>query len=112
MRNTRKILTFAPSIALDMETILLQYDSDGEFAKALDELILNSTGVSIIERKRTPEAKGTIHGKGLSDEALSELLKDFAPLNLSDFPDIEDEAYSAFVERKGGSLPKNVESWL
>ena len=50
---TGKILTFAPTIPMGMKTITLRYDPDSEFAAALDELIRNSNGVSVVEEKKT-----------------------------------------------------------
>ena len=48
----------------------------------------------------------------VSDEELSEKLKDFTPLKDSDFPDLNGEAYSEFIKNQSGHLPKGVERWL
>ena len=48
----------------------------------------------------------------ISDEELSEMLKAYPPLHQDAFPDLNEEAYSEFVTKHSGHLPKDAEKWL
>lgn len=51
------------------------------------------------------------HSK-LSDEMLAERLKDYPPLEESDFPSLAAEDYGAYLKSRSGQLPKGLEQWL
>lgn len=51
------------------------------------------------------------HGS-LSDEELAERLKDYPPLEESDFPSLAAEDYSAYLKSRSGKLPNGLEQWL
>ena len=57
MFETENMVTFAKPMIMrtGMETITLSYESDSDFAKALNELIRNSEGVRVVKRKRKKE---------------------------------------------------------
>ena len=51
--------------------------------------------------------------KWLQDQVDSWLrFKGLPPLRPNDFPDLSDEAYSAYIKKQSGHLPKGVEQWL
>ena len=63
---TDNLLTFAQPIAMGMKTITLRFDPNSEFAIELDKLIRNSTGVSVVKRKK-PRKKQTHLDKALQE---------------------------------------------
>ena len=67
---TDNLLTFAQPIAMGMKTITLRYDPNSEFAIELDKLIRNSTGVSVVEKKKSQRTKKK---KTQLDKALQEI---------------------------------------
>lgn len=50
--------------------------------------------------------------KRLSDEALAEELKGFAPLTDADFPELTEEQFLHGVRAMSGKMIKGVERWL
>ena len=57
--------------------------------------------------------KGT-HSRhsSLSDEMLAERLKDYPPLEESDFPSLAAEDYGTYLKSRNGHLPKGLEQGL
>lgn len=51
------------------------------------------------------------HGS-LTDEVLAERLKDYPPLEESDFPSLAAEDYGTYLKSHSGQLPKGLEQWL
>ena len=51
------------------------------------------------------------HSK-LSDEMLAERLKDYPPLEESDFSSLAAEDYGTYLKSRDGQLPKGLEKWL
>lgn len=64
---TDNLLTFAQPIAMGMKTITLRFDPNSEFAVELDKLIRNSTGVSVVKRKKPRKKQNHL------DKALQEI---------------------------------------
>ena len=62
------LLTFANQIRIGMETITLCFEPNSDFAVALEELIRNSEGVCVVNRK---QSKGTVK-RGALYEAIQE----------------------------------------
>ena len=50
--------------------------------------------------------------RGLSDESLAEILKDFPPLTMEDFPHLKESDYKSFLRLQGSRLPEGMKKWL
>ena len=61
-----------------------------------------------VNSKNQPSCR---HSK-LTDEMLAERLKDYPPLEESDFPSLAAEDYGAYLKSRSGQLPKGLEQWL
>lgn len=48
----------------------------------------------------------------LSDEMLSERLKDYPPLEENCFPNLAAEDYGTYLKSRGGIISKGMEKWL
>ena len=87
-----------------VETVERLMKLDGSFQKWLQDQVdswLRFRVASVSSERKT-------HSR-VTDEELSEKLKGLPPLRPNDFPDLSDEAYSAYIKKHSGHLPKGVE---
>lgn len=66
----KNLLIFANQICFGMETITLGFEPESEFAAALEELIRNSEGVRVLNRKKTENKR-----KKSNDRLIDEIIK-------------------------------------
>ena len=52
------------------------------------------------------------HDRGLSDEALTEKLKDYPPLTQETFPDLSKDEFIDMAKSQAGRLPEGLEKWF
>ncbi len=68
--------------------------------------------VENLMREQTAHSHVRVRHRGLSDEQLSERLKDYPMLTESDFPELSSESYSQMLRSNSGKLIKGLEKWL
>lgn len=97
-------------ISLD-ESLVMQAESVLQINESFQAWLQQQVERWLLEQVNGKEQSCYRHSK-LTDEMLAERLKDYPPLEESDFPSLAAEDYGTYLKSRSGQLPKGLELWL
>lgn len=105
-----KMCTCTYPISLD-ENLVMQAESVFEINESFQTWLQQQVEMWLLAQVNS---KGRLHSRRskLTDEMLAEKLKDYPPLEESDFPSMAAEDYSTYLKSNSGKLSKSLEKWL
>ena len=97
-------------ISLD-ENLVMQAESVFEINESFQTWLQQRVEMWLLAQVNSKGRPRSRRGK-LTDEMLAERLKDYPPLEESNFPSLAAEDYGTYLKSSSGKLPKGLEKWL
>lgn len=97
-------------ISLD-ENLVMQVESTLQIKESFQAWLQQQVEMWLLAQVNSKNQTHYRHSK-LTDEMLAERLKDYPPLEESNFQSLAAEDYGTYLKSRSGQLPKGLEQWL
>lgn len=97
-------------ISLD-ESLVMQVESTLQINESFQAWLQQQVERWLLAQVNSKNQPSYRHSE-LTDELLAERLKDYPPLEESDFPSLAAEDYGTYLKSRSGQLPKGLKKWL